>query len=419
MIAPGHNDYKQNLNVMLSSGEIPDIMLVQNAPDNIPQYANRGYLLPVTEYMENDPRFEKAQMRNLDLFKSGNELYGISTGNMAVKIFYFRKDMVDKYGLNIKETMTTDEFITELEKVDQNEVIPFGFPKHIVNFQIFYNAFGTFKGFGEKDGKYIDGMQTDEMKAALTYLKTLYDKGLMDFEFITNENSSMREKMSAGKYASDIDYVTQYTFYDESAKKVGAETDFIPVYTLVGPNGDKGNLCEEGNEAFAISKNCKNVDAALDVIHWLRYTVEGNKHTILGGEGIHYDIIDGEFVPKEEAKATGYAPGYGGLKHPFAEGLYESLDFTIRGVPKELMDKQMDYVEKAMDPEYLGKVIHVPYGKSKKYDENAASYNAFTEEMVTKIILGTQTIEEAYAEYNKFWKNIEGDKILEELNAEN
>lgn len=419
MIAPGHNDYKQNLNVMVSSGNIPDVMLVQNAPEIIPQYANRGYLLPVTEYMEKDSRFEKAHMRNLGLFKSGNDIYGIPTGNLAVKIFWFRKDMVEKYGLNIKETMSTDEFMNELLKVDQNEVIPFGFPKHIVNFQIFYSAFGTFKGIGEKDGKYIDGMQTEEMKTALSYLKELYDRHLMDFEFITNENSSMREKMAAGKYASDMDYVSMFTFYSQSSDEVGAPTEFIPVYTLVGPEGDKGNLCEEGNEAFAISANCKNVDAALDVIHWLRYTEEGNKLINLGVEGVHYDVIDGEMVPRQEAVDTGYAPDYGGLKHPFAPELYDNLDFVIREIPKELMDKRMDYAEKAASEEYLGKVIYVPYGKSKLYDENAAAYNAFTEEMVTKIIMGTQTMEEAYQEYDQFWRSIDGNRILEELNAEN
>ena len=49
MIAPTHNDYMEKLNVLLASGDYPDIFIPQQAWDYVGQFANRGYLTPLTK----------------------------------------------------------------------------------------------------------------------------------------------------------------------------------------------------------------------------------------------------------------------------------------------------------------------------------------------------------------------------------
>lgn len=416
IISPTHNDYEEKLNVLLSAGDYPDVIRVQQAWDLVPQYATRGYLQPVTQYLENDARFASANKDFAEFYRSGDELYGIPGGGISTKIIWFRADMVEKYGMNIKETMTTDEFVAELKKVNQQETIPFSFPKHIINFQIFYNFFGAYGGIlPDENGVYYDGIQTEEMREALLWVKSLYDEGLMDPEFITNENSAMREKLSSGKAVADVDYTSRYSYYTQASKDVGAETDFIPVYTLSGPNGDMGDLNESGNEAYVLSATNQNVEASLDVIHWLVFTPKGKMHNTFGVEGVHYDLVDNVLVPKEEAVSAGYAIEYGEL----AGGIIsmDDLDFTFQDIETDVLSKMIEVMNTSASEEYLGSIYKIPMGMSPLYDQNIASYNAYLYEMATKVVLGSQTIDEAYADYEKFWNSIQGDEMLAELNA--
>jgi putative aldouronate transport system substrate-binding protein len=418
IISPTHNDFNEKLNVLLSSGSYPDIIRPQQSWDSVSQYAVRGYLQPVTQQIKNDPRFAQINGVDLSMYTSGGEIYGIPTARGNCKIIWFRKDMVDKYGLNVKDSMTINEFVTELKKVDRREVIPFSFPKFVVNFQIFYNFFGAYGGIlPGGNGAYYDGIQADEMKQSLLWVKGLYDQGLLDAEFITNENANMREKLSTGKAVADIDYTSRYSYYVQTSSEVGAPTDFIPVYTLTGPGGKFGNLNESGGEAMCLSSKNRNVEASMDIINYLFFTEAGRKHDALGVEGVHYDIVNRVLVPRKEAVSSGYSIEYNRLSDGWAEVPFKNLGFSFQGIEDETLSNMLVYTAKALGSQYLGPMIKIPMGLSALYDENVASYNANLYEMATKVVLGTQTVDAAYADYARFWRSLNGDEMLKQLNS--
>ena len=412
-----HNNMNEYLNVRLASGDYPDIIRPQQAWDMVSQYGMRGYLQPLTQYINNDPRF--AALKGLDLpYKANNEIYGIPTEAGNNKIIWFRKDLADKYGLKLGDTMTTSEFVTELRKVNKNEAIPFSFPMFIVNFQIFYNFFGAWAGImPNASGQYIDGMQTPEMKEAILWVKSLYDEGLMDREFISNDNAIMREKAFSGRAVSLIDYVSRYTFLVNSSNTANAPTDFIPVYTLKGPRGEYGTLNESYGEALTLSSKNTKVSASLDIIYWLFFTTAGRKLDALSVEGVHYDIVNHVLVPRQDAVAAGYAIEHQRLSSAWAQVPYESLGFSFQGMPDSVMDNMLKYIAIANTPQYMGPMIKIPMGLSNLFDENIASYTANLEEMATKVVIGSQTIDQAYADYERFWRSINGDEMLRQLNA--
>jgi putative aldouronate transport system substrate-binding protein len=155
----------------------------------------------------------------------------------------------------------------------------------------------------------------------------------------------------------------------------------------------------------------------MDVINWLFFTPEGRKHETLGVEGVHYDIVNNVLVPKPEAIASGYSINYSWLSNSWSEVSIESLGFSFEGITDDVLSKGLKYNSESLDPKYLGPIIKIPSGLSALYDENIASYNANLYEMATKIVLGTQTIDAAYADYAKFWKSINGDEMLKQLNS--
>ena len=413
-----HNDFFTLLNVQMASGDYPDIIRPQQSWNYVTQFAIRGYLQPLTRFINNDPRF--AQLKGLDLamYTYNKDIYGIPTEKGNVKNIWFRKDSIDKYRLNIKDSMTTAEFVTELRKINKSEAIPFTFPRFIVNFQIFYNFFGAYAGIlPDKNGNYYDGFQTNEMKEALRWVKSLYDEGLMDSQFITNENSHMREKFASGRAASDIDYTQRYSYYVQTANDVGAPTDFVPVYTLVGPRGNSGNLNESGNEAMCLSVRNPNVEASMDIINWLFFTQEGRIHDAIGVEGVHYNITNRLLVPTQAAASTGYSIEHQRFSNSWAEVPFSRLGFSFQGLSDDTVNTMLKYVAIALEPRYKGPLIRIPMGMSPIYDENVATYNANLDEMATKIVLGTQTVDAAYADYARFWNSIRGDEMLRQINA--
>jgi len=417
MIAPTHNDYQEKLNVLMASGEYPDIIRPQQAWDVISQFAARGYLAPVTEWINNDARFAALKGKDLSFYQSGNDIYGFPTGLGSTKIFWVRQDMIDKYGLEIKDSMTTDEFVEQLRKIDKSETIPLVLPKHIVNFQFYYNFFGAYGGIVKNDaGEWIDGINTQEMKDAFAWLKGLYEEGLIDPEFITNENSNMREKFYSGQGAIMADYCTKYITNQTNFDAVGKPTEAIPIYTLVGPNGDKGNLNESGGEAMALSVTCKNPEAAVDLIHYMFYNAEGAVLNSFGIENVHYTIENGELTPAEAAVTGGYTVDPVGLGSAFDPVDIASLPYTFAGMTTDQIVRANTIQQTALSTEYLGPQIKIPMGMSTVYDENAATYNNNLYEMATKIVMGTVSIEDAYKEYEQFWKSINGDEMLKQLN---
>ena len=411
-----HNDFNVHLNVRLASGDYADIIRPQQSWDTVSQFAVRGFLQPVTQYINNDARF--VTLRGLDLpYKYNNDIYGFPTAKGNNKIIWFREDTANRYGLNLKDSMTTDEFITELRKINRNEVIPFSFPRFIVNFQLFYNFFGAWGGITQNArGEYIDGMQTSEMREALLWIKRLYDEGLLDREFITNDNAIMREKFFSGRAASIIDYTSRYTFFVNSASSANVPTDFIPVYTLTGPRGDFGNLNESYGEALTISARNRNVPASLDIINWLFFTEAGRIHDTLSVEGVHYDIVNRTHVSRPDAVAAGYSIEHQRLSDGWVQVPFENLGFSFQGMDDSVLFNMLRYTAIANSAQYMGPMIKVEMGRSDLFDENVASYTANLEEMATRVVLGTQTIDQAYADYDRFWRSINGDLMLRQLN---
>lgn len=418
MNAPTHTDFNDKLAALMSSGTYPDVIRPQQAWDTVVQYATRGYLIPLTDYIKNDTRFKDFLAdSDLSIYQMGNDIYGIPTNLGNCKIFWFRQDMIDKYGLKVGDTMTTDEFVTEMKKVNQSEIIPLCIPKWIVNFQIYYNFFGAYGGLKkDENGKWIDGIQTQEMKDALTWLKEIYDLGLVDKEFITNQNADMREKFYSGKAVAMVDYSTYYLNIKNNSEGAGAPTTGVPVYTLVGPKGGKGNVNESGNEAFSITNKAKNVDACLDVIHWILFEKQGILNASFGLENVHYTIENGVLTSTEAAKAAGYNFSVTGLGTAFVPIDVTTLPFSFDGVKNEDLTRSNSIVATSLKSDYLGPMIKVPGGASPIYDEIASTYNDTLYELAAAVMMSTKTLDQAYADYEQWFKSVNGEGMLAELN---
>ncbi len=414
VIAPPQSSYNDKLNVLLASGQIPDIFSIRKAMDNVQIMAARGYTMPLDTAIKKFPEItSQVSKLYMDYMKVDGKLMAVPMYVPLSKVIWMRKSTLDLYGVNLSTTPTTEEFYNEMKKIDTKRFIPFTFPKFLDNLPFFFNPFGAYFGIGvNNSGDFYDGFNTPQAKEALAYCAKLYKAKIWDQEFVTNENAGMREKLFTGKAVSALDYYNRYIYYASESYRVNKPSAFVPVYELKGPNGYYGNLNEAIQDALAVSSKSQNVEKALEVIKYYIYTEEGSMLRNLGVEGKHYNIEDGKIVATERATNSGYKCSVNGFFMYFPQ--ISDYGFKWDDVTEKLLPEQVKYnieANKHLGPKYI-----VPGGKSDLYDKNQPAYKKKTEEISAKIITGAISIDAGYAEYNAFWKSIKGDEMLKELN---
>ena len=413
VIAPPQSSYNDKINVMLSSGQIPDIYAIRKAMDTVQVMAARGYTMVLDNLINDFPtitsQVDKLYFENL---KVNGKLMAVPMYVPLSKVIWLRKDMAEKYGVSLSETPTTDQFYTEMKKLAGKGFIPFTFAKFLDNLPFFFNPFGAYYGIGYKDGKFFDGFNTPGAKEALAYAAKLYKDKIWDPEFLTNENAGMREKLASGKAASDLDYFNRYIYYASESVKINAATDFQPIYELKGPKGIGGNLNEAIQDALAISPNCKNPDRALEVIQYYVYTDEGVMLRNIGVKGQHYTIENGVIKPVAKATNSGYKCDVNGFFLYFPK--ITDFGFKWDETTEKLLPNQLKVnteITKHLGPKYL-----VPGGISDIYDKNLPAYKKKIDEISAKLITGADSVFNGYEEYQRFWNSINGNEMLKQLN---
>lgn len=410
-IIPPQGSYKEKVNILVSSGDIPDVFRVFQAMVSLPGFAARGQILPLDDYIKKSPVLSKIDKALYDYMNINEKIYYLPKDEPLTKNIWLRKDVTEKYGVKLPVNASTEQFYTEMKKLAGTEVIPLSLPKFMDNLRFFYNPFGVYDGIYLKDGKYVDGFQVPEVKEALEYIRKLYRDGIIEREFITNENIIMREKIANGKAAADIDYANRYIYYISESNKYKTPTDFFPVYTLVGPQGKSGNLNEAIQNGYVVGARCENVQKAVDFIEYIGFTEEGLKLDHIGVSGKHYVVENGIGIPSEKAMNAGYDwnAGFTILTPVKINMGFRWDEATERGLPQ-----QTRLYEESK--RYNGPSFANPAGISDVFDKASPSIKSAREEIATRVVLGALSAEDGIKEYGRFWKSIGGDDILNELN---
>lgn len=419
-IIPPLSSYSDKIATLINSGDIPDVFTIAQAMVKIPQMATRGQILDLSDYIANSEKIKNIVPEAvLSTPNIEGKNYFIPYNYPKAKGLFIRQDIMDKYGISLSSTPTTEEFMTEMSKLKGTGVVPFTFPKWIDNFQFFYNSFGAWGGVYLKDGKYVDGFQEPEMREALSYLHELYEIGVLNAEFITTENSQMREKVYTAQSAGDIDYLTNYINYFQQTAAAGKPTEMHVIYALIGPNGDGGTLNEATQTAFCISARTEYPDEAFKVIEAIVSDPELYAAFFgIGREGYHYTLGEnGEIIPTDKASNSGYKYTLNYLSDSFINYDLDNLSFTLDENTLSGIRRQREIIDEG--GAYLGPnhSADVPVGISDAYDRVSPSIKSTRESIAAKIIMGSVTLEEGMTEYENFWNSIGGPDILDELNA--
>lgn len=316
----------ENFQIMLASSELPDMIeyywaTYAGGPDKaisdgviislnkyLEEYAPNYY-----DYMEGERSKIGGGLYKRQSISSNGNYYGFKTLNSGnVRNFgglYIRKDVLDKWGLDIPETIDDWDIVFETAKKNGFDR-PLSVHQNVLN--VSAGQVNTFNGaWGVGQQFYIDGDTVKfgpfepEYKDYVAKLAEWYKKGYIDPDFITNENNEIFAGIISGKSIASFGFISSSlgVLLPAIEERYGDSFELAACPYPVLKRGDKSKFSNPGAESqdptLAISVQCGKEDEQRykDAIKWCDYlySEEGTILKNYGVEGYTYEIktIDG------------------------------------------------------------------------------------------------------------------------------
>ncbi|NHN28790.1 extracellular solute-binding protein [Paenibacillus agricola] len=315
--APGADDFKQQLGLIMASGKIPDL-LGHIDPLLADQYGRQGALQPLEDLIkQHAPNLQKildttpavkGQITSPDGHIYFFPRLLLDPRTQAFAGYMIRGDWLEKVGMKAPDT--TEELYQVLKAFKEKDPngngkadeIPFtDNPNPIIGaFGVGSRGPNSTDDFFIEDSKIKYGPTDPRYKDALQYLNKLYAEGLLDPEY-EKMKADVREgrilqEVSGFIYGSNAGYLTKFNKMLEGANK---KPGFIAVAAPKGPTGER-NIFGKHNEidpgrGVSIASTTKNAVELTKMMDYF-YSKEGAMLLYFGLEGDTYTIKDGNPV---------------------------------------------------------------------------------------------------------------------------
>lgn len=431
------SSWQEQLNVLLASGEIPDIFWLNNSNELL-QYSDQGVLaeLPPDLVREHMPMYS-AQIDEVfpeawSYAQVNGTGYGVPTvlpdiylGPLPI----YRADWLEHAGYD-----RAPETLEELEEVvysfahddpDGNGVkdtygisarnaynsthitAPFNvvFGAHQINAQAW--------NFDE-DGELVFGMVTEKAREAFKVLNRWFEDGVIDPEFITTSRQDIWSGIANGRFGmSDAENFHQHYKegrFGQAFAAAGLES--ISGKPVDGPFGEgmgyesypMAHFMGMGVHVEEDERKMQKIFEMWDAISSDEETYVRTRH---GEEGVHHDIVDGDIIRNENYPATDQMRGDGYMSYDFFYG--KSPDLFHLDLSQDKYEFAQE-VTSGVTPVYQEVLYPIPV---------AADYpdiQKIQDEYFLKFILGEVDLDQGFDDFVELWNNSGGREITEQAN---
>ena len=419
------------LNAMISSGKIPDLFTYgYTSGTNVDGFIQQNVIAELTPYIEQYPNIKK-RMEEFGMvigYGRGTNYFipikstAADSSVVCEHAWFYRKDIVDKIGLEIPEN--ADELYTFLKAIKQylsdngmEDVYPLTLQDAYFLYCI-YDLFDTnIAGVEKVDGVLAPTAVGEKMKQAVLFAKKLYTEGLLDAEFmLTPDWQFMINKFLSGKAV--VTYTNyKYDVLSEMCRQMYPDADpmtminYMPVMKNIG--GEKkvrGVYNYFGGLYFKKEDNQAKMQKKLELVDYM-LSDEGMRLLRYGIEGKHYRMEEDRVVSLLD-KGTDGEP-------------QRILDIDPSAYIKSLvtydvlfMDdatSNMEYITEIRD-EYL-KYAQVADEFMYRVPQNQMSFDKvaleeFAESSLLSLIIGTDDFETEWEKYCRRYMERGGEELL-------
>jgi putative aldouronate transport system substrate-binding protein len=415
---PPTDGYQDRLNVIMASGELPDLLSTKDEAFFV-NYVNQKALLPLNESIDKyGPNLKKFISNEAwaNVTIDGN-IYAIPTiaKILTGEMMYVRKDWLDKLGLKAPKTL--EEYTAVIQAFTEkdpdgngkNDTMGLILDERLGKTQPFLGAFGVQRDqWYDRDGQLVYSGILPEMKQAIQYLAEQFKLKRIDPEWALNKSKNSDEKIASGKVGmyGGVWFSTRDAILTN--QKNDPKAEWIRLEYPVGPNGKSGTKGAKIVEGYnLVPKTSKQVDAVVKLLDFL-ISEEAYKTLQFGFENQVYTIKDGVMVTNFDEHN----------KHIYRQSLHALVEPPYGDVLKERhnsLGKEFNLVNNVefghkhlINTQFLGTATPA-MGKFN------VKLSKMEEEYFTKFIMGAIPMED----FDKFvaeWKKSGGDEITKEVN---
>ncbi|MDQ8737894.1 extracellular solute-binding protein [Paenibacillus sp. LHD-38] len=402
-VYPSNDDYVNQLNVRMSSGNFPDLFMVSR--QQLIQFSKQGLLLDITPYM--DKLQQTVDYIGEDSVKKGmvdGKVYGISKSpQIPYNTLWIRKDWLDKLKLQVPTTIEqlkdVAEAFTTQDPDGNGKPDTFGLTGgKLFAFSPVFGAFGVGMpgNFYEKDGAVVNALYDPAMKDALTLIQQMIASGSVDPELLANSGLQHQEKAikgQAGMVYIDWPNMTKEQFV-EQIKTVNPNAEWLQMAAPSGPGGQFDGSWDIGAAPgrFAIpkalEKDPEKLQRVFDLLNYISNPEGGSMLVQFGVKDTHFTIDNGKPKMTDKAGDVGYSWLYQFTGRPEME--YLQAKFTL----------QSDAIKFANDQPRI-KALNGFADNPEGF--NSADADRYIEEEIAKFIYNKRPI----SEYDAFIKTLE------------
>lgn len=429
--------WKEKFNVLIASGQVPDIFPVDANETDMASWADQGLIASVKreELKKNMPNYMKA-LEATDPgawevgFYKGKD-WGIPkvwpSGNSSF-IPGYNEAWLKKIGYN-EPPKTLAELEDVLTKFVNND--PDGNGKKDtygmsargkLPIQMFTSVFAAHgvNPYAFKlgaDGKVVYGGITEETRTALKLLNKWFKSGLIDPEFLTTDNTQLNEKFANQKVGM-VDNMGWGNFVQTSAyiaKDAAAKgQNIIAGKPVVGPAGKAYSWSYGARQAPILlgvhleKDEVKRVKIE-QILDFLATNDEYWLLTVYGEKGKNYDQPNGDYVVvKTEPEAEAAKVGAGSFYNP--------LNAVDTSKSKYNTSKDLQDLKAKLDVGYeplrdvLGPTVLAT--KSKYW----ANLQTLEDAYLMKAITGEADTDKAFDDFKANWLKSGGQELTDEAN---
>ncbi len=432
---PDHDAYYDVVGQTVASGDWPDVLIL--SATYYAGYAAEGVLWDMTDAYEGSDLKARQDAYGstsvVDGVRIDGRLYGMPATRGNGCVTYVKQAWLDACGLQAPTNY--DEYLAMLEAFttgdpdgngtegDTYGVSAAGFvgtEAPFINYlpEFYQDANPSF--YLADDGTWKDGFTEDSMKAALTRLSEAYKAGVIDPTTLTNGTADCRNKFYDDSFGVFTYWAgTWATNLKTNLEKNGKSGELV----ALPPLAEVGQYLDRIPPVWCITSACENPEGVYK--YFIEAMQDGGDTQFLwtyGVEGVHWSTA-GEtlFAGTENEKV--YEEG---TFHMLENKESEGTQYT-----KAHIDPMLALVELADDP-----LAVEPEAKASAelFNENCVtadlvpSTDAMTEyngdlttlknTLIANVVMGQQTIDEAYAQFEADGGAGWSQSIVDSLNAQ-
>lgn len=413
-IHPVQSNVKEQFNIMIATGEYPDIIEgMSNYPGGVTKAYDDGVVVRLNELSDYTPNLNKIYEEYPFLTPYIKEEDGsflvfpvlrggavLRQGNGPI----FRKDWLKDVGASAPETISDWTDILRKFKTEKKASRPLILTTSDLKKDVLIGAYGIKYGFFADNNQIKYGPYDARYKDYLTLLNSWYTEGLLDKEFTTLNSKTVDSSVLNGEGGAYIGVLGNgLQRYLTLATAEGF--DLQPVQYPVLKKGDKQTIETlspiVGTKNCSISTTCKNPELAAA---WLDYAYGEEGHYIynFGVEGESFEFKDGEPVytelltnnPEGKAFSTvgrSYARSFG--SGPFVLDTRYGNQFFSMPVQQEAVSIWGKFSKEAEEAghEFIGILTS---DENKQATLKMNSIQTYVDESFVQFVMGTKPLSE-------------------------